>query len=299
MRISPVRALLLALGALLCWAGAAGAVDVLILAKDTPIRLTPQNSARALKTAQPGETYEIVGRRSGRGQPQYISDERGDLWVRVKISNEEQGFVRTDLAAVAREEYRSPKGNPTLLVNLRPSLDGSVSRDLWVIQENWRRTRMVGEIEGQPIWPSHGEWFLCQIDSERPIKDEAVDRKIELLERISANGRTRTVLAAGSNPVFHEARNEVFFYRDVDEQGDPVPPGLFAISTNGGPMRPVFMLSERYRFWKEDGDYFVQAPPPALNASAGRIAFYAHELHGVRVRITVTLDGQFVEMRRD
>lgn len=299
MTLSTLRAAAAAVSALLVWAAAAAAGDVLILSKDTPIRLTPQNSARALKTAQPGESYEILGRRSGRGQPHYISDERGDLWVRVKISEEEQGFVRTDLAAVAREEYRSPKGNPVLLVNLRPSLDGSVTRELWVIQENWRRTQMLGEIEGQPVWASHGEWFICQVDSERPIKNQAVDRNIELIERVAPNGRTRTVLAAGSNPTFHEARNEVFFYRDVDEHGDAVAPGLFVVSANGGSLRPVYMLSERYRFWKEDGDYFVQAPPPVLNASAGRIAFYAYELHGVRVRITVTLDGQFTEMRRD
>jgi hypothetical protein len=283
---------------LLSCLGTAEAVDALVLAKDTQIRQTPDNPAKVLKTAQPGETYEILGRKTGKG-PFYVFDERGDLWVRIKVSEETPGFARTDLVSVAREEYRSPKGHPLLIVNLRSAADGSVSRNLWVVQENWRRTDLLGEIEGRPIWPSHGEWFLCQMDSERPIKDQTLDRNIEWIERISPSGRTRSLLAVGSNPVLYEARNELFFYRDVDEHGDAVPPGLFAISVDGRNMRPVFLLPERYKFWKEDGDYFTQAPPPVLNTLLGRIAVYAYETNGVRVRFTVSLDGQFLELRRD
>jgi hypothetical protein len=288
---------LLLFGLLVCL-GTAEAADALVLSKDTQIRQTPNNSAKVLKTVQPGETFEILGRKSGKG-PFYVFDERGDLWVRIKVTEETPGFVRTDLVAVAREEYRSPKGNPLLLVNLRSSVDGSVSRDLWVVQENWRRTRLLGEIEGRPIWPNHGEWFLCQMDSERPIKDQTIDRNIEWIERFSTDGRTHSLLAAGSNPVLHEGRGEIFFYRDVDEHGDAVPPGLFAVNVDGTHLRQIFPLPERYKFWKEDGDYFVQAPPPVLNIPLGRIAVYAYEIHGIRVRFTVSLDGQFLELRRD
>jgi hypothetical protein len=276
---------------------AAGTTEVLVLGKDTIIRERPRASAKPVKTANPGETYEILGRRSG--NPLYVFDERGDLWVRIRVGEEGVGFVRTDLAAVAREEYRSPRGNPLLIVNLRPTAEGAVSRELWVVQEDWRRTRWLGSIEGHPVWSSRGDWFICQMDSERPIKDQTMDRTIERIERFSPDGRTRTVLAAGSYPVPNEARGEVYFYRDVDERGDPVPPGLFAVNVNGTNLRPVFLLPERYRFWKEEGDYFVQAPAPVLNASAGRIALYAYEQNGVRARITVGLDGQFLEMRRD
>jgi hypothetical protein len=58
-------------------------------------------------------------------------------------------------------------------------------------------------------------------------------------------------------------------------------------------------LPERYRFWKEDGDYFVQAPPPTLSATGSRISLHAFEANGTRVRITVGLDGQFLELRRE
>jgi hypothetical protein len=278
--------------------GTAEAVDALVLAKDTQIRQTPHNSAKVLKVAQPGETFEIIARKSGKG-PFYVFDERGDLWVRIRVSEETPGFARTDLVSVSREEYRSPKGNPLLLVNLRTGVDGSVTRDLWVVQENWRRTRLLGEIEGRPIWPGHGDWFICQVDSQRPVKDQAVDRNIERIERFSADGRTHNILAAGSNPVLHEARGELFFYRDVDDYGDSVPPGLFAIGVDGTNLHPVFPLPERYKFWKEEGDYFLQAPPPVLNLHTNRIAVYAYEFHGVRVRFTVSLEGQFLELRRD
>jgi hypothetical protein len=58
-------------------------------------------------------------------------------------------------------------------------------------------------------------------------------------------------------------------------------------------------LPERYRFWKEDGDYFVQAQPPTLTTSGSRIVLHAFESMGSRVRITVGLDGQFLELRRE
>ena len=90
-----------------------------------------------------------------------------------------------------------------------------------------------------------------------------------------------------------------YFYRDVDDQGEPVPPGLFSVGVDGGGVRPIYLLPERYKFWKEDGDFFVQAPPPDLcTAATNRIMFYAFESLGSRVRFTVGLDGQFLELRR-
>jgi len=278
---------------------AAEAVDALVLARDVLIRETPQMTGRVLKTARPGESYEIPGRRAGKGQPLYVLDERGELWVKIRVDNEQTGFVRTDLVSIAREEYRSPHGNTLLIVNLRPTGDGGVSRELWVIQEGWQRTRWVATVEGRPVWASNGEWFICQVDSQRPVKDPLMDRTVERVEKFSADGRIRHVLGAGSYPVLNETRNEIYFYRDVDDQGEPVPPGLFAVSVDGGGVRPIYLLPERYKFWKEDGDFFVQAPPPILHAATNRIMFYAFESLGSRVRFTVSLDGQFLELRRD
>jgi hypothetical protein len=277
----------------------AQAAEALVLGRDTLIRLTPHASSRVIKTARPGETYEIPGRRTGKGQPLYVMDERGGLWVKVRVNAEESGFVRTDLVSVAREEYRPARGTTLLIVNLRPTADGGVSRELWVAEDGWQRTRWLATIEGRPVWASHGEWFICQVDSERPIKDQSMDRTVERIERFSADGRVRTMLATGSNPVLHEARGEVFFYRDLDDQGEAVPPGLFAVHVDGHSLRPVYLLPERYRFWKEDGDYFVQAPPPTLSATGSRISLHAFEANGTRVRITVGLDGQFLELRRE
>jgi hypothetical protein len=78
-----------------------------------------------------------------------------------------------------------------------------------------------------------------------------------------------------------------------------VPPGLFAVNVEGSGLRPVSLLPERYRFWKEDGDFFVQAPPPLLHAAQHRVQFYAFEPMGSRVRFTVSPEGQFHELRRD
>jgi hypothetical protein len=85
----------------------------------------------------------------------------------------------------------------------------------------------------------------------------------------------------------------------VDEQGEAVPPGLFAVNTDGTNLHPVFFLPERYRFWKEDGDFFVQAPPPPLHASTNRITLRAFDRAGTRMRFTITLDRQLVEQRPD
>lgn len=279
--------------------GEAQAVDALILGRDVLIRQMPQASGKVIKTARPGETYEVIGRKPGKGQPLYIFDERGDLWVKVRVADGTQGFIRTDLVSVAREEFRSPRGDPLLIVNLRPTADAAVARELWLVQNDWQRTRRLAPIEGKPIWASHGEWFLCQVDSERPVKDPNVERTIERIEKFSADGRTRSLLAIGSYPVLYEPRGEVYFYRDVDEQGEAVPPGLFAVNLDGSNLRPVFLLPERYRFWKEDGDFFVQVPPPVLHAAANRISLRAFDRAGARVRFTVTLDGQFVEQRPD
>ena len=275
------------------------AADVLILARDVKIRQMPGASARVLRTADPGDTYEIAGRKTGMGKPFYILDESGDVWVKIWIDENVPGFVRTDLAAVAREEYRPPRGNAFLVVNLRPAADGTISRDLWVVQDGWRKTQRVGSVHGRPIWASHGEWFLCQVDSNRPVKDQTVDRYVERIQRFSPDGQIRNILAAGSYPILHEARGEVYFYRDVDDRGEAVPPGLFAVGVDGGALRPVHLLPERYKFWKEDGDFFVQAPPPVLHAATNRIVFYAFEPMGSQVRFTVSLEGQFLELRRD
>ena len=280
-------------------AGEVQAVDALILGRDVVIRQTPQVSAKVIKTTRPGETYEVIGRKPGKGQPLYIFDERGDLWVKVRVTEETHGFIRTDLVSVSREEFRSPRGNPLLIVNLRPTVDGAVARELWLVLNDWQQTRRLGPIEGKPIWASHGEWFMCQVDSERPVKDPTVERTIERIEKFSADGRTRTLLAIGSYPVLHEARGEVYFYRDIDEHGEAVPPGLFAVNVDGTNLHPVFLLPERYRFWKEDGDFFVQVPPPVLHAAANRISLRAFDRAGARIRFTVTLDGQLVEQRPD
>lgn len=284
---------------LLLPAGKAHGVDALILGRDVHIRETPQASAKMVKTARPGETYEVIGRKPGKGKPLYVFDERGDLWVKVQVNEQIHGFVRTDLVSMAREEFPSPRGNPLLIVNLRSTIDGAIQRDLWVVQKDWTYTRRLGLIEGKPVWASHGEWFICQVDSERPIKDATVERTVEHVEKFSADGRSRTLLAAGSYPVPYEARGEVYFYRDVSEYGEAVPPGLFAVNVDGTNLHPLFLLPERYRFWKEDGDFFVQAPPPILQASTNRISLRGFDARGIRIRFTVTLDGQLVEQRPD
>lgn len=279
--------------------GQAHAVDALILGREVHIRETPQASAKAIKTARAGDTYEVIGRKLGKGNPLYVFDEHGDLWVKVQVAEDTQGFVRTDLVSVAREEFPSPRGNPLLIVNLRPTIDGTIQRDLWMVQKDWTSTRRLGLIEGKPIWASHGEWFICQTDSERPVKDPTVERTVEQIEKFSADGRSRTLLAIGSYPLLIEARNEVYFYQDVGEQAEPVPPGLFAVSVDGTNLHPVFLLPERYRFWKEDGDFFVQAPPPTFHPLTNRISLRAFDPRGARFRFSVTLDGLLPEQRPD
>lgn len=278
---------------------AAGATDALILGRDVPILQAPHSTAAVLKTAHPGETYEVVGRNIGKGQPLYILDARGNLWMKVRVGDEAPGYIRTDGVSISHEEYRSPKGTPMLLVNQRPTADGAIVRELWLVHEGWQRTRRLALIEGRPIWASHGDWFLCQVDSERPIKDQTVDRTIERIERFSADGRSRSILAAGSYPLLDEARGEVYFYRDLDEQGDAVPPGMFAVNVDGNNLRPVFLLPEGHRFWREDGDFYVQAPQPNLQASANRIVLYGFDRKGVKSRFTITLDGHLFELRID
>jgi hypothetical protein len=280
-------------------AGTAFAMEALILGQDASIHEVPNAAAKVIKKALPGETYGIVGRRSGKGQPLYVFDDRGGLWVKVRAGDDLYGYVRTDLISVAREEYRSPRGNPLLIVNLRPTANGDVDRDLWLVQNDWQQTRRLASIEGRPIWASHGEWFICQVDSTRPVRDDSMDRTIEWIKRYSADGRARNLLAAGSYPILHEARREVYFYRDVNEVGLPVPAGLFAVSLDGKHLRPVFMLPSRHRFWKEDGDFFVQASPPILYNPPNRITLSAFDPLGIPIRFTVTLDGQLIEFRTE
>ncbi len=277
----------------------AHAGNALVLGRDVKIRQAPGISAGVIKTTRPGETYEIVGHKTGKGQPLYSLDDQGDLWLKVRIGEEAYGFIRTDLVSVSREEFRSPLSDVVLIVNLRPTADGGVVRELWLIQNDWQHTRRLGLIEGKPVWASRGEWFICQVDSERPVRDPNIERNIEIIEKFSADGRTRTLLAAGSYPLLDEGRDEVYFYRDVGEQGEAVRPGLFAVKVDGTNLRPVFLLPERYKFWKEDGDFYVQAPPPILQASTGRISLRAYDRSGARTRFTVTLDGQLVEQKPD
>jgi hypothetical protein len=280
-------------------AQAAGAAEVLILGRDVPILQAPQVTAPLIKTARPGETYEVVGRKTGKGQPLYNLDERGNLWVKVRLGDEALGYLRTDGVSVAHEDFRSPKGNTTLLVNLRPTADGAIVQELWLVPEGWHRIRRLAIIEGRPVWASNGEWFLCQVDSERPIKDQTMDRNLERIERFSADGRSRNTLAAGTYPLLNETRGEVYFYRDLDEQGELVPPGLFAVNVDGSNLHPLFLLPEGYRFWREEGDFYVQAPSPILEASANRIVLYGYDRKGVKSRFTITPEGHLFELRID
>lgn len=279
------------------WAPAALGADALVLGRDVPVRQAPDIAARIVKRAKPGEMLEVIGRKPGKGQSLYL-DERGDVWIKVRVKDDLVGFVQTDQVSVAREEYKAPKQTALLIVNLRATVNGEVNRELWLVQGDWQQTRRLASIEGRPIWDNEGEWFLIQVDSELPVRDQVMERTVERIEKYSADGRTRTVLAAGSYPVVSEARQEVYFYRDVDEHGDPVPPGLFAASLHGGPPRPIYLLPERFRFWKEDGDFFVQAPPPALQPGH-RVTLFAFDRSGGRFRFSVALDGLFVEQRRD
>jgi hypothetical protein len=167
------------------------------------------------------------------------------------------------------------------------------------VQGDWQHTRWLSEIEGRPTWDSQGDWFIAQVDSELPVKDPVMERTLERVEKFSPDGRVRTVLAAGSYPTVNEARNEVYFYRDADETGEPVAPGLYVVGLDGGHPRPLYLLPERFRFWREDGDFFVQASPPLFQPGTPRIALFAFDPRGNRFRFTVSLDGQYVEQRRD
>lgn len=288
--------------ALVCvgtWAADTLAGEVLVLGRDVQVRLRPSTASRSVGIAQPGDFFDIAGRKGGRGGSSYFLDERGDVWVKVQGAGDTTGFIRTDLVAINREEVRSPRGTPFLIVNLRPTGTGSSVRDLWLVEGNWESTRRLGSVEGKPIWASTGEWFIWQTDSDRPLKDASVERVVELIEKFSLQSNTQTTLAAGSHPVLDEAKGEVYFYRDVDEQGEAVPPGLFAVSVQGVNLHPVFLLPEKYSFWKEDGDFFVQAPPPVLQAGAGRITLRAFDRAGHRARFTVTLEGQLIERKPD
>jgi len=286
--------LLLCLGAAECLAG-----EALVLARDVQIRLRPSTASRSLGTAQPGDFFDVGTRKGGRGGSSYFLDERGDVWVKVQGSGENTGFIRTDLVAINHEDFRSPRGNPLLLVNVRPTGTGEPARDLWLVEKDWEATHRLGPIVGNPIWVSSGDWFLFQKDSDRLVKDPNLDRTVELIEKVSADAKTQTTLAAGSYPVLDESRGEVYFYRDVDEQGLPVPPGLFAVKVEGTNPRPVFLLPEKHGFWKEDGDFFVQAPPPTLQVSAGRIVLRAFDRGGHKVRFTVSLEGQLIERKAE
>ena len=277
----------------------ASAADALVLGRDVPIRQSPHISANILKRAKPGESYEIIGRKPGKGQPLYILDENGDLWLKIRVGEDEVGFVRNDQVSVAREEYPSPRQKSQLIVNLRSTAEGGVSRDLWVVQAGWNSPRRLGPIDGHPVWDAQGEWFVVQMDSDVTVKDPNMDRTVERVEKVSADGRTRTLLAVGSNPLVLEQRGQIYFYRDVDAQGERVPAGLFSIGMDGTNLRAVYLLPERYRFWKEDGDFYVEAPAPHLSASGQRIHLFAFGPGAARYRFTVTLDGELTHFRRD
>jgi hypothetical protein len=286
--------LLLSLAAAECLAG-----EAVVLATDVQIRLRPSITSRSLGTAQPGDFFDVGSRKAGGGGSPYILDERGNVWVKVQGSEGNTGFIRNDLVAINREDFRSPRGDPLLLVNTRLTGTGEPARDLWLIEKDWQATHRLGPIVGKPIWASSGDWFLFQKDSDRPVKDPNMDRTVELIEKVSADGKTQSTLAAGSYPVLDESRGEVYFYHDVDEQGLPVPPGLFAVRVDGTNLHPVFLLPEKHSFWKEDGDFFVQAPPPTLQEPAGRIVFWAYDRAGRKIRFTVSLQGQLIERKPD
>jgi hypothetical protein len=288
----------LCLAILLLATGIALSADVLILQRTVSVRQRPHIASRELGTIRAGEVYEVAIRPSGK-QPRYILDDVGHLWMKIRVNDELSGFVQTDQVSISREEFPSPRGAPLLLVNIRAAVDGDTDRDLWLIQDNWRRTTRLARIEGRPVWAASGEWFLCQVESRQVVRDNTMERTVERLERFTADGRTRTFLAAGSQFLLDPGRNEIFFYRDVDDQGELVPPGLFAVSPDGGPLRLVFPLPDRYRFWKEDGDYYVQAPAPVHLQAPARIAFFAYERNGTLARYTVTPDGHLVEIRRE
>ena len=80
---------------------------------------------------------------------------------------------------------------------------------------------------------------------------------------------------------------------------EPVPSGLFAVNVDGTNLHPLYILPERYRFLKEDGDFFAQVPPPVFHGAANRISLFAFDAQGSKFRFTVTLDGHLVEFRRE
>jgi len=152
---------------------------------------------------------------------------------------------------------------------------------------------------GKAYLASNGEWFICQVDSEHPVKDPNVERNIERIEKFSADGRTRALLAIGSYPVLYETRGEVYFYRDVDEQGEAVRPGLFAVKVDGTqpaprlpPAGPVQILEGGWRFLHCRPRAVSPGILPAASPCGVRRG-------GARVRFTVTLEGQLVEQHPD
>lgn len=294
-----VAAVVLALLITSLWAAECLAGDATVLARDVQIRLRPSTASRSVGTAQPGDIFGVGSLKAGRGGSSYFLDERGDVWVKVQGSGGGTGFIRTDLVSINHEDFRSPRGDPLLIVNVRPTGIGEPARDLWLVEKDWQGTHRLGPIVGKPIWASTGDWFLFQKDSDQPVKDPNLDRTVELIEKVSADGKTQTTLAAGSYPVLNESRGEVYFYHDVDEQGNPVPPGLFAVTVDGTNPHPVFLLPEKYSFWKEDGDFFVQAPPPTLQVPPGRIVLRAFDRGGHKVRFTISLEGQLIERKSD
>ncbi len=277
--------------------GGALAMDALVLGREVLVREAPQPAAQVVRRAEPGQTFPVAPRKGEKDQLLYALDGRGDLWVKVQVGGGDTGFVRTDLVSVAHEEFRSPRGDSILFLNLRSTADGSVARDLWLIQNDWQHTRRLATIWGRPVWGGHGDWFLCETDSGRPVSDQSMDRTVEVIEKFSANGHSHSVLTAGSYPILDETRGEIYFYRDVDEHGVHVPPGLYAVKTDGSGLRPIFLLPEHFRFWKEDGDYFVQAPPPRFRAAADHISLFAFDRTGVRTRFKVALDGHLLNLR--
>ncbi len=161
---------------------AAFPADVLTLRSTVSVRQRPHISSREMGTVRAGESYEVAARPSGK-QPRYILDDEGHLWMKIRVSDELAGFVQTDQVSVAREEFRSPRGNPLLLVNIRTTSDGDTDRDLWLIQDSWRSTARLASIEGRPIWAPSGEWFLCQVESRTVVRDNTMERMVERLER--------------------------------------------------------------------------------------------------------------------
>lgn len=290
--------LLLALAAWLSLAAPAAARDAVVLARDVRVRQEARPSARVLATVQPGDRLEFAGVGPKRDLPLYAVDPTGDFWVRVRMRDGREGYVKNDVVAAVREEIRPRRGDHFLIVNLRQTGDGLTARDLWVIRKDWATTRYLGAIDGTPVWGASGDWFISQVDSGVQAGGD-VPRPVERIDRYSRDGRERRTLAVGFAVAVLEGEGKILFLNDVDAQGNPAPPSVNAVNLDGSTLEVIFELPDGMRFWKEEGDYFVHAPPPRLSADGHLVALVAYDREGVETHFVVTVDGQLIEQIPD